>query len=316
MVAEIHPASEENIQQAAGILARGGLVAIPTETVYGLAADAGSPAAVASLYTAKGRPHFNPLISHVATLEMAAEHGLLTDPAVKLAEHFWPGPLTIVVETAQTCRVCDLARAGLNSIALRIPAHPVAQGVLEAFGGPLVAPSANPSGQISPTHAEHVATDMADRIDFILDGGPCQQGLESTIIDARGTHPVMLRAGTISASDIDAVWPGLVRGSDHPAAPRSPGQLLRHYAPKAALRLNVSHAAANEALLGFGDITGTSNLSPKGDLTEAAANLFSMLRQLDAEYHEIAVAPIPNEGLGEAINDRLRRAAQAAMDAV
>lgn len=309
MSASIAPPTPENIQRAADTLRAGGLVAIPTETVYGLAANASDPQAIARLFAAKGRPHFNPLISHVANIDSAAKQGTLTKGARELAARFWPGPLTFVVDTASTCEVCDLARAGLDSIALRIPAHPVAAALLQTFGGPIAAPSANPSGQISPTDAGHVAADMGNKVDLILDGGPSTEGLESTIIDCRTATPTLLRAGTISPEAIEKVWPNLKRGNEDPSAPRSPGQLLRHYAPRASLRLNARQAKAGEAMLGFGVIDGTLNLSPRGDLTEAATNLFAMLRSLDANYDRIAVAPIPHAGLGEAINDRLSRAA-------
>jgi len=305
----LHPTAE-NIAYAAATLSAGGLVAMPTETVYGLAANASDAAAVAKLYTAKGRPRFNPLIAHVADLEMACQQGQFRTDALALAETFWPGPLTLIVDTAPGITICDLARAGLDSVALRVPAHPVAQALLNAFGGPLVAPSANPSGQISPTTARHVATDIGDRIDLILDGGPCSAGIESTIIDARGEHPALLRPGSLDPAGIAAIWPGLTRPQDNPDAPQSPGQLLRHYAPIAELRLNAVHAEPGEAYLGFGPGTCDLNLSPTGDLSEAAANIFAMLRALDGEHTRIAVAPIPDTGLGEAINDRLTRAAK------
>lgn len=310
MSADILPPNDDSIAAAVKMLRDGGLVAIPTETVYGLAANAADGEAVAGLYAAKGRPSFNPLIAHVADLEMAQREGVFTANALALANAFWPGPLTLVVEVASSVSVSDLARAGLDSIALRIPAHPVARQLLSEFGGPLVAPSANPSGQISPTKAEHVAEDLADKIDLIVDGGPCTSGVESTIIDARGERPALLRPGSLDPSLLDAVWPGLLRPALDPNAPQSPGQLLRHYAPRAKLRLNASEQDSGEAFLGFGPSSGTLNLSPTANLTEAAANLFAMLRELDACYDQIAVAPIPDEGLGEAINDRLTRAAK------
>lgn len=310
MSADILPPNDDSIAAAVKVLRNGGLVAIPTETVYGLAANAADGEAVAGLYAAKHRPSFNPLIAHVADLEMAQREGVFTANALGLANAFWPGPLTIVVDLAPTGSVSDLARAGLDSIALRIPAHSVARQLLSKFGAPLVAPSANPSGQISPTKAEHVAGDMAGKIDLVLDGGPCTAGVESTIIDARGEHPVLLRPGSLNPSLIETVWPGLIRPTLDPDAPQSPGQLLRHYAPRAQLRLNVTTPDSREAYLGFGRGSATLNLSPTANLTEAAANLFAMLRELDARYDQIAVAPIPDEGLGEAINDRLTRAAK------
>ena len=312
MTAPILSPTPDTVDRAADTLHRGGLVAMPTETVYGLAANAANGEAVARIYAAKGRPSFNPLIAHVASLEMAQREGVFSPKALSLAEAFWPGPLTLIVDVAATGTVSDLARAGLESIALRIPAHPVAQALLIAFGAPLVAPSANPSGQISPTHAEHVAEDMAEKIDLIIDGGPCTSGVESTIIDARGARPALLRPGSLAAAEIERIWPDLTRPALNPDAPQSPGQLLRHYAPSAHLRLNADAPQAGEAYLGFGGGTATLNLSPTADLAEAAANLFAMLRQLDANHDHIAVAPIPNQGLGEAINDRLTRAAKHA----
>lgn len=300
----------EHLERAAHTLRNGGLIGMPTETVYGLAADASNADAVARIYEAKGRPRFNPLIAHVADLEMAKREGVFRAEALALAEQHWPGPLTLVVDVAPSGSVCDLARAGLDSIALRMPAHPIAQALIQSFGGPLVAPSANPSGKISPTTLEHVLADMGDKIDFIFDGGNCAAGIESTIIDARGDRPALLRPGSLAPSEIEAVWPGLIRPELDPNAPVSPGQLLRHYAPKAKLRLNVDEPDPGEAYLGFGAGEATLNLSPSADLTEAAANLFAMLRALDDQYDRIAVAPIPTHGLGEGINDRLTRAAK------
>lgn len=302
--------SSEALREAARLLSAGGLVAMPTETVYGLAADAANPDAVARLYEAKGRPRFNPLIAHAASLEAVQAEARLDGAALKLAEAFWPGPLTLVLPVRPEGRVCDLARAGLDTIAVRMPAHPVARDLLGVFGGCLVAPSANPSGRISPTRAEHVAADMGDRLDLILDGGPCPLGVESAIIDATGQAPALLRAGALAREEIEAVCGPLRHVAADPAAPVSPGQLLRHYAPRASLRLNAKTPADGEAFLGFGDCEAHQNLSPGADLREAAANLFSMLRALDADHERIAVAPIPQDGLGEAINDRLKRAAQ------
>ena len=310
MTAQILPGSAANIAAAVTVLNQGGLVAMPTETVYGLAANAADNAAVASIYAAKGRPQFNPLIAHVSSMEMALSEGHFSDHARALAEAFWPGPLTLVVEVAETSTVSELARAGLDSIALRMPRHPIARQLIDAFGGPLVAPSANPSGKISPTLPQHVASDMGNKVNLILDGGPCIAGVESTIIDARGDHPALLRPGSLDPAEIETVWPGLIRPDLNPDAPQSPGQLLRHYAPNAKLRLNVDIPETEEAYLGFGPVDATLNLSVKGDLTEAAANLFAMLRDLDARFDRIAVAPIPTKGLGEAINDRLTRAAK------
>ncbi len=300
----------EHLDRAAQTLRDGGLIGMPTETVYGLAADASNADAVARIYEAKGRPRFNPLIAHVADLVMARREGVFRAEALALAERHWPGPLTLVVDVAPSGSICDLARAGLDSIALRMPAHPIAQALIQSFGGPLVAPSANPSGKISPTTLEHVLADMGDKIEHIFDGGSCAAGIESTIIDARGDRPALLRPGSLAPSDIEAIWPGLIRPALDPNAPVSPGQLLRHYAPQAKLRLNVEEPEPGEAYLGFGAGEATLNLSPSADLTEAATNLFAMLRVLDDQYDRIAVAPIPTHGLGEGINDRLTRAAK------
>lgn len=302
--------SPADIARGLDVLRGGGLIGLPTETVYGLAADASNAEAVARIYAAKGRPSFNPLIAHVSDLDMAQREGDFSPQALLLAEAFWPGPLTLVVTVASSGTVCDLARAGLDSIALRIPGHPISSSLIEAFGGPLVAPSANPSGKISPTSLAHVLQDMGDKLDFIFDGGTCEAGIESTIIDARGDRPALLRPGSLDPAAIETIWPGLIRPDLNPDAPQSPGQLLRHYAPRARLRLNVSAPEPGEAYLGFGPGEATLNLSPDGDLTEAAANLFAMLRELDQRFDRIAVASIPSEGLGEAINDRLTRASK------
>lgn len=310
MTAEILSPCDDAFERAQRILRRGGLVGLPTETVYGLAADASNAKAVASIYQAKGRPSFNPLIAHISNLDMALKEGVFSDQALTLARAFWPGPLTLVVTLNRAAVTCDLARAGLSTIALRCPAHPVAHALIEGFGGPLVAPSANPSGRLSPTSASHVAADIGDKLDLILDGGASQNGLESTIIDARGERPALLRAGTITQSQIEAIWQGLRRPETDQNAPLAPGQLLRHYAPRAQLRLNVTMPHADEVLLGFGSGDATLNLSPNADLAEAASNLFAMLRSLDEVHPKIAVSPIPQEGLGEAINDRLTRAAR------
>ena len=310
MTAPVLDPTPETISRAAALLLEGGLVAMPTETVYGLAGDATNPKAVARIYATKERPAFNPLIAHVATPEAAFAQGDFSAKARALVEAVWPGPLTLVVNATSDTTVCDLARAGLDTLALRVPAHSVARRLLEATGRPLVAPSANPSGRISPTRAAHVAADFADRIDLIIDGGPCPEGIESTVIDARGETPVLLRKGTLAPEAIEAVWPGLTEGGGE-GKPVSPGQLLRHYAPDATLRLDADEADPGEALLGFGAAGrhAVMNLSASGDLSEAAANLFAMLRELDGAYDRIAVAPIPKKGLGAAINDRLVRAA-------
>lgn len=306
-------ADAAGIAEAARILRHGGLVAVPTETVYGLAADAASDAAVARIYAAKARPKFNPLIAHVASLEAALGQGIFSADALRLAEVFWPGPLTLVVPLAPGATVCAASRAGQPNVALRVPAHPIALAVISAAGRPLAAPSANRSGRVSPVTAAHVARDFADEIDLILDGGRCPVGLESTII-ACLERPQLLRPGGIARTDIEAVL-GYPLGEPLGSGPvRSPGLLQSHYAPRAKLRLEAATLDKDEAGLDFGGIFGKGrnvlDLSPGRDLAEAAANLFSFLRELDArEPACIAVAPIPCEGLGEAVNDRLTRAA-------
>lgn len=306
-----------SIAEAARLLAEGGLVALPTETVYGLAADATNARAVAGIYAAKGRPSFNPLISHVPDTRSAQALGLFNAPALALAQAFWPGPLTLVVPMSPSCVVCDLARAGLATVGLRVPGHPATRAVLEALGRPVAAPSANRSGHISPTQADHVMADLGGMIDAVLDAGPCQIGVESTIVACLGGAPRLLRPGGVTRGQIEAViGRPLADGHDSPASPLSPGQLASHYAPQARLRLDAAAPRAGEAWLGFGpdpDVSmaiSTANLSPAGDLVEAAANLFAHLRQLDGSgAGRIAVGSIPERGLGEAIRDRLERAA-------
>jgi L-threonylcarbamoyladenylate synthase len=310
------------IAEAARVLAAGGLIAFPTETVYGLGADATNGRAVARLYAAKGRPAFNPLISHVVDLKAAQALGRFSAKAARLAKAFWPGPLTLVLPKAAKCRVAELATAGLDTIGVRVPDHKVARDILAAFGKPVVAPSANRSGHVSPTQAEHVQADLAGRIDLIIDAGATPVGVESTII-ACLAEPVLLRPGGLPRGAIEAVLgqklayapSGFLRDDD---APLAPGMLASHYAPRTRLRLNATRIDAGEALLAFGSevLEGKQsaekvlNLSARGDLFEAAANLFSHLRALDAVgASTIAVMPIADEGLGEAINDRLARAA-------
>jgi len=299
------------IAAAAACLAAGGLVAFPTETVYGLGADARNGEAIARLYAAKGRPRFNPLIAHVADAAAARRLARFDAAAEKLAAAFWPGPLTLVLPKRPDCAVADLALAGLDSVAVRVPAHPVAQALLAAFAGPVVAPSANRSGHVSPTSAAHVLADLRGRVDMVIDAGPCAVGLESTIVACLDV-PTLLRPGGLPREEIERVLGrrlALAAVSDK--APLAPGMLSSHYAPKAKLRLNADMAAPGEALLGFGPAHEAAlNLSPRGDLIEAAANLFSHLRALDASgAGSIAVMKVPREGLGEAINDRLVRAA-------
>jgi L-threonylcarbamoyladenylate synthase len=306
----IAPIQPSTLQLATSFLRKGGLVAMPTETVYGLACDASNPDAVARLYAAKGRPSFNPLIAHVASLEMAQAEAVFSKAALSLARNFWPGPLTLVLPVASTSTVCELARSGLETIAIRMPAHPGARSLIAGFGRPVVAPSANRSGHISPTLAEHVKADLDGKVDLILDGGPCTQGIESTIVSFVGDRPTLLRAGAVETSALEAFLDGPLARAGENEGISAPGQLKSHYAPNARLRLNANAPEAGEAWLGFGPNGANGlNLSPAGNLTEAAANLFAMLRQLDAEADRIAVAHIPNEGLGEAINDRLARAA-------
>ena len=258
---------------------------------------------MARLYAAKERPSFNPLIAHVASLDMAKREGRFNKAANALASKVWPGPLTLVTPLAETYTICELARAGLSTIALRQPAHPVAAALLTAFNGPLVAPSANPSGKVSPTRPEHVAIDMGECVDLILDGGPCKIGIESTILSCLEEAPQLLRHGGFDA----AAYTDAIQDE---AKPLAPGGLSKHYAPNATLRLNAIEPSPGDAYLGFGPSEATLNLSESGDLLEAAANLFAMLRQLDRSWARIAVAPIPMVGLGLAINDRLVRAAK------
>ena len=297
--------------QAASALKSGLLAILPTETVYGLAADAGQPLAVAKLFEAKGRPRFNPLIAHVADMA-AAERLAAFDPRARaLAEAFWPGPLTLVLPYHGGDAVCDLARAGLDTVAVRIPAHPIARAVLEAFGGPVSAPSANRSGRPSPTTFEDAMEETGFAAAAALDGGPCPVGLESTVVSCLEGAPRLLRPGGLSRAAIEAVAGALAEAEAD--AKRSPGRMTRHYAPSVPVRLNAAEPADGEAYLAFGPHPRGPlvwNLSPSGDVREAAVHLFSALRAADRERPTaIAVAPIPEDGLGEAINDRLRRAA-------
>jgi L-threonylcarbamoyladenylate synthase len=307
-------ADAAGIAKAAAIIRAGGIAAFPTETVYGLAGDATSDAAVARIYAAKARPSFNPLIAHVASLDAALEQGVFRTEALQLAKAFWPGPLTLVVPLASRATVCPAARAGLNSIALRVPVHPVALALISAVGRPLAAPSANRSGRMSPVTAAHVAADLKDAIDLILDGGQSPMGLESTVIACLEDCPRLLRPGAIERREIEAALDHAFAESAGPAALQSPGMLASHYAPRAKLRLEAKELESCEAGLDFGGIFGgrenVRDLSASRNLAEAAANLFAFLHELDAlGPAAIAVAPIPREGLGEAINDRLTRAA-------
>jgi L-threonylcarbamoyladenylate synthase len=304
----IRRADDAAIADAARVLCGGGLVAFPTETVYGLGADATNGRAVARVFEAKGRPAFNPLIVHVRDLADAEAHAIFNDNARKLAKGFWPGPLTLVLPRRADCRLSELVSAGLETVALRVPSHPVARKLLAFAGLPVAAPSANASGKITATTAAHVAQSIGEHVDLILDGGATPLGLESTVIGFDGDRPVLLRKGAIPREHIEAAVGPLVTAAK--ASVQSPGQLASHYAPRGTLRLNAREARAGEILLGFGaDAPAQAlNLSRVGDLREAAANLFAMLHALN-DKPAIAVMPIPDEGLGEAINDRLRRAA-------
>ena len=339
MTVNVVPATAESIAAAADLLAEGGLVAFPTETVYGLGGDATRERTVARIFAVKGRPRFNPLIVHLAPGWPAEEIAIMDERARRLAAKFWPGALTIVLTRAPGCPIALLASAGLDTVALRMPAHPVAQALLKKVRLPIAAPSANPSGRLSPTEAAHVAELLGDKVDLILDGGKCPGGLESTVVDLSVPEARILRPGLVTAAEIEAVLgapvvlvnaaaalPARAEPGDLSASNKiseiisdeeikSPGMLASHYAPKKPLRLNAAAAEAGEAFLAFGpnpprSILASLNLSPSGDLVEAAANLFAYLHRLDAsQAHTIAVMPIPDDGIGAAINDRLRRAA-------
>lgn len=302
------------LERAAQVLRAGGLVAVPTETVYGLAADATNPAAIAALYAAKGRPRFNPLIAHVDSLERALTLVELSPQALALPKAFWPGPLTLVGRHRAESPVCDLARAGLDTLAVRWPDSPAMTGLIARLDRPLAAPSANRSGSISPTTAQHVAESLGDRIHLILDSGPCRMGLESTILADRPGGLVVLREGALETERIEDVTGSPLPGADMDGAIAAPGMLKSHYAPDAPLRLGVEEPRSDETYLAFGRWRGTDarrvfDLSADGNLAEAATRLFSHLRAADALGKPIAVAPIPRHGLGAAINDRLTRAA-------
>jgi L-threonylcarbamoyladenylate synthase len=305
----------QGIAEACRLLKDGQVIGMPTETVYGLAADATRDDAIARIYEVKNRPTFNPLIIHVASAIQAMKLVEMTLEAYTLMELFWPGPLTLVLNRKQDCPISLLASAGLDTLAIRCPAHPVAGRLIQEFGRPLAAPSANRSMEISPTSAEDVALSLGDRVPLILDGGYCEFGLESTILDLSGNIPILLRPGSILFESLQAIV-GTIhqvkKEGSVPLAIKSPGMMHRHYAPHRPLRLNATECREGEALLGFGpagSLPVTLNLSLTGDLTEAAANLFRMLRELDKDpYIGIAVMPIPIHGLGMAINDRLQRA--------
>ncbi len=299
---EMLAADAAGIARAAEILNAGGLVAVPTETVYGLAARADDESAVARIYAAKGRPSFNPLIVHVASLQRAEDLAHWSTAALALAAKHWPGPLTLVMPRQQGTQLAEAVTAGLPTVALRMPAHPVMRAILESVAAPIAAPSANRSGFISPTNAQHVLASLGGRIDAVLDGGPCERGVESTIVAVRADDSLeLLRPGPIS---IDKSASAELRALE------APGQLASHYSPGKPVRLNARSGQADEFLIGFGETAGAFSLSRAGDLSEAAANLYECLhRAASSDYPRIAVAPIPVEGIGVAINDRLSRAA-------
>ncbi len=302
-----------HIVEAAGLLQREKLAAFPTETVYGLGGNALSDHAVALIYETKGRPNFNPLIVHVPSLEEAKRYAIFNDEAQQLAKNFWPGALTLVLPRRKDCALSLLVSAGLDTVAVRVPAHPVAQALLKEAGFPIAAPSANKSGRISPTEAAHVRAEFGDAL-YIIDGGACEVGIESTVVDVSEGTPVILRPGSITKEQIEKII-GTITLAGKESSIKSPGMMDRHYAPSKPLRLDATDIKPGEALLAFGaEIPGAQivqNLSPAGDLREAAANLFRMLRLLDSsDAKSIAVMPIPKEGLGVALNDRLGRAAK------
>ena len=324
----IKAANEQSIKEAAILLHAGGLVAMPTETVYGLAANAFDGQAVARIFEAKGRPSFNPLIVHVPNVEVASELVEMDERAQIVADHFWPGPLTLILKRKEGCEVSELVSAGLPTLAVRVPRHKVTQDLIKAAGVPLAAPSANRSGSLSPTAPVHVADSLGENVDMILAAGPSEVGLESTVLDLSGEKPVILRPGGVTPDELSEVLGEDVLVEDGETdAPKSPGMVLKHYAPDVPVRLEAVELEKDEALLAFGstkfmgikgggaakDLPDTMlrNLSDRGDLHEAAANLFAMLKELDQKEHKgIAVMAIPDQGLGIAINDRLRRAAK------
>jgi L-threonylcarbamoyladenylate synthase len=307
-------ATKESIDRAAEVLAKGEIIAFPTETVYGLGANALNAAAVAKVFAAKDRPRFNPLIVHVLGLEEAEAYAVVNDTAHKLMRAFWPGPLSLVLPRKSGCAIADLVSAGLDTIALRAPSNRIARALLEAAKLPIAAPSANRSGRVSPTTAAHVETELGPLPAMILDGGPCTLGLESTVLGIEGDEVTLLRLGALSRQEIETVLGHKLAAGEAGSPVTSPGQLATHYAPVTPLRLDAGKPRRGEAFLAFGpnapSFSGPAiNLSRRGDLTEAAANFFAALRTLDeAGVESIAVMPIPDHGLGEAINDRLKRA--------
>ena len=313
MMTNIYQISDENISKAADVIKNGGLVAFPTETVYGLGANVYNPKAVASIYAAKGRPAFNPLISHIAEIDFLKTYALTDERVLALAKHFWPGPLTFVLKRIDENPALDLACAGLRTVTVRMPRHKVALDLIKKSGVPIVAPSANKSQTISPTTAMHVADSLGDKVDMILDGGQCQVGVESTIIDLTSKDVVLLRAGGVAVEDLEAfLGQKILISHGNPNLPTSPGQMLKHYAPSHEFRINAHCREDGEFFIGFGDVKDCDlNLSESGDLIEAAANLFSYMRIADSDktHTKIAMSPVPEKGLGLAINDRIRRAA-------
>ncbi len=309
----IYPADAASLELAASAIKSGELVAFPTETVYGLGADAYNAAAVAAIFAAKERPSFDPLISHIADPDFLPQYARTDSRVLSLARKFWPGPLTFVLERSDHNPSLDLACSGLPKIAVRMPAHPVAQALIKKSGVPIVAPSANKFKSISPTTARHVYDSLGEKVKIILDGGPCRVGVESTIIDVTGPNVVMLRAGGVSLEELeDFLNEKIIISHGNPNLPSAPGQLLKHYAPAHSLRINALYKQEKEFLIGFGRVKDADlNLSPKGDLQEAAANLFAYMRRADelAGVKSLAMSPIPETGLGLAINDRIRRAA-------
>lgn len=310
-MSNIYQNTPQNMQKAAEVIKNGGLVAFPTETVYGLGANVYNAKAVAAIFAAKQRPRFDPLISHIAEVEFLKEYAAVDARVFALAKRFWPGPLTFVLKRIEENPSIDLACSGLRTLTVRMPRHPMALDLIRKSGVPIVAPSANKYQSISPTTAQHVADGLGNRVDMILDGGACSVGVESTILDLTGTQTVMLRAGGTPKEDIEEfLGEEVLISAGNPELPSAPGQLLRHYAPRNVLRINVIRPDKDEYFIGFGNIDGDINLSAKGDLQEAAGNLFAYLRLADAAAlrGKIAIAPIPLKGLGLAINDRIKRA--------
>lgn len=311
-MSNIYQPTPENINKAAKIIKNGGLVAMPTETVYGLGANVYDAQAVASIFEAKQRPFFDPLISHIAEADFLKTYAQTDERVMALAKKFWPGPLTMILKRKDNNSAIDLACSGLPNIAVRMPAHPVALELIRQSGVPIVAPSANKFKSISPTTAEHVRESLGEKVNMILDGGACKVGVESTIIDVTGKQVVILRAGGTSKEDLSCFLNEEVLLSDGtPDKPSAPGQLLKHYAPGRPLRINAATRQPGEFFIGFGNIKDADlNLSPKGDLCEAAGNLFAFLRLADKQegYQSLAISPIPEQGLGLAINDRIKRA--------